>query len=244
MTMQGIGTQHQLFRGVIGRISLEENLKNLEEERDFLRLLFPGHSKSDFDREYFDRIGQGEITLPSEALSWMIMPDWRKINSEYYTEAIRMAFIAMQPFGNFFYNQQDGKALNFFRLRQSQRTIRAFNLIAAAQKRCGFYIVPIKFNPPSRVESYSSITRKEFSPNEFGPGVLMSAIFMAMNRVDYGSGLYLDGLGDEYWPDISCSFPGYKPPFLLFQKKEIFFFPERQNAPDLGGNYSNIIAYL
>lgn len=246
MTLNSTGTVGQIAQSVQREADLYDNLKNLLEERDLLRLVFPGLSKADFDCEYFNRIQLGEIKLPFGAASWVAMPNWRKI-AEDYVGALCKVFTVIQPFYNkFHYNGSNGNIdnlANCFRLRQSERTIRSWKIIAAEQKDCGLYIVPIRFDPPMRVESYNAVPRKEFAPNNFGPGVLMSAIFMLMNEVDYGSGLYLDCQGDEYWPDISSTFPQFKPPCLLFQDKDVYFFPIREGSPDLGGNYFSITAF-
>lgn len=237
-------------RGIIGGIPLGDNLQNLIEERNFLRLIFPNLAAANFDQKYFNRIQLGEVVLPLGATAWMIMPDWRKISEECYAEALRRAFSFMQPlFGKFFFNRDghdndNGQIINYFRLRQSQRTVHAFASIAAAQAGHDFYIVPIKFASPSWVNSYNEVPHNKFAPNEFGPGVLMSAIFMLMNDVDYGSGLYFDCPGDEYWADISSTFSNFKPPFLFLQGKAVYFYPIKEGTPDLGGNYFYLTAYF
>lgn len=71
-------------------LSLAENLDDLERELEIIRKHLPRLAKDDLNRQYLDRIRNGELSLPDGAGRWVLIPNWHKTEKRYGKACLRM----------------------------------------------------------------------------------------------------------------------------------------------------------
>jgi len=147
--------------------------------------------------------------MPAGAEGPFVVPKWQKVAATY-NESFEKA-LDMFAGTRTLYNNRKGQ-LGPKYLRQSERTVRAEEMIASMTKG-DYMLIWAQFGLRWRGRSVRKV-RYNYAPNEFGLGSFHSACMLLSHpeRLVEWKQLYIDLPGDEYSPDAGGAFP-YAPLF-------------------------------
>jgi len=164
--------------------------RSIAEQVASLRELFPALKDATFDESIATR------PLPEGAEGWFAIPRPEKLapTNNAAVEAVLNRLAETRSFHNYRLGQ-----LGPERLRQSDRTVHALDLIGQAQKGHDILIVPAQFGKRHRGRSVRR-AREVFTPNEFGLGAYEVGIMLLTHpeRLTSSEDLWIDCAGDEY----------------------------------------------
>ncbi len=174
--------------------------KGITEQTNRLRELLPGIGYAD------EKLVKQN--LPPNAEGWFAIPKWEKI-APTYGEAVQKVFdLLRKTRDGKFYNYRDGRLGSEY-LRQSQKSIKAWEKLGDEQKDHDILIVPAQFGLRHRGRSVRR-AREVMSSQEFGLGAFAIGIMLLTHpeRLQHYDDLYIDCVGDEYSLDADGDFPG------------------------------------
>ncbi|TSC72876.1 MAG: Uncharacterized protein G01um101438_275 [Parcubacteria group bacterium Gr01-1014_38] len=192
--------------------TLEENLADLERELKMIRRMFPELANADIDRSVLERIKAQDLTLPTGAERWTLIPRWEKIASTY-NEAVEKV-IELIAASRKFINYRAGK-LGPDHLRQHTRKVDMFQTLGEQQKGHDILVVPAQFGLRHRGRSIRR-AHEVFVANECGLGAFAVGCMLLTHpeRLQHYDDLWIDCAVDEYAPVAVGGFPG-APSFLF-----------------------------
>lgn len=174
--------------------------KNITEQCDKLRVLFPGIGYASND--FLARVEKNEVELPKHAEGWFAIPNWKKnpaiFGSTYAEALLKVLTVIKETRRGKFYNYREGQ-ITEHRLRQSARTEKFFADLTEAQGNPDILIVPAQFGLRHRGRSVRR-AREVFAANEFGLGAFAAGIMILTHpeRLMHFDDLWIDCAGDEF----------------------------------------------
>jgi hypothetical protein len=166
-------------------------IKSISEQIKILHQLFPNIGSAD------EKLVKQPPPLPLGAEGWFAIPRWEKI-APTYNEAVQKVIdlIKWNRNGNLLGFRENQLGPEY--LRQSQRSIKAFQKLGNRQKGYDILVVPAQSGILHRGQSVRE-ARKSFTANEFGLGVFAVGIILLTHskRFKEYSYLYYYNLGIE-----------------------------------------------
>jgi hypothetical protein len=204
-------------------------VKGITEQTNILRQLFPGVG--------FANEKLAEAELPQHAEGWFAIPKWQTIAPTYNEAVLKVLEALKKSRKDGFYNYRDGELGSEY-LRQHQRTVTAFEKLAAEQPDHDILVVPAQFGLRHRGRSVRR-AREVFQTNEFGLGAFAVAIMILTHpeRFTKYEDLCVDCSGDEYAPGAVGGFSG-APYFFWYVGKLRFDTLWASDVYDLFGSVS------
>ena len=183
--------------------------KELTEQTNILRRHFPGVGFTDPDLH--EQIVRGKVALPEGAEGWYAVPRWQEF-APTYEEALALALKKLGETRKFC-NYRTGQ-LGPDRLRQSERTAHAMDIIGGDQKG-DILIVAGQFGLRHRGKSVRRAREVFKKRNEFGLDSFAIACMLLTHpeRLVQWVQLHVDCAGDEYKPVANEQF-SYAPIFF------------------------------
>jgi hypothetical protein len=178
-----------------------------------LRQLFPELGTAS------ETIASGEV--PQGAEGWFAIPDWRKL-APTYGEAVEKVLVALaKTRGGKFVNYRAGE-LGPDRLRQSAKSVAAFQKLEGEQKGHDVLVVAAQFGLRHRGRSIRR-ARAVMGGGEFGLGAFTLGIMLLTHpdRLQHQDDLWIDCAGDEYAPEAGGHF--VSAPFFHFYGGKLEF---------------------
>ena len=189
--------------------------KELTEQTNLLRQHLPGVGFTDPDLH--ERIVRGKVALPEGAEGWYAVPRWQKL-APTYGEALELILKKLGETRKFC-NYREGE-LGPNRLRQSERTAHAMDIIGGDQKG-DILIVAGQFGLRHRGRSVRRAREVFKKPNEFGLDSFTIACMLLTHpeRLVQWQQLHVDCAGDEY--NVDGQFP--RAPLFGFDRGGVGF---------------------
>ncbi len=182
---------------------IEVIIADFEKQIELLDKFFNCGKK--FNPDYIIRI---HSTCPTWVEKFFANFDWRIIASTY-GEAVQKVFdLLKKTRDGEFYNYREDRLGSEY-LRQSQKSIKAWEKFGDEQKDHNILIVPAQFGLRYRGLSVRR-ARVVMNAQEFGLGAFDIGIMLLTHpeRLQHYDDLYIDCAGDEYSPDADGNFPG------------------------------------
>ncbi len=172
--------------------------KGITEQTNILRQLFPGIGYAD------EQIASQPV--PSNAEGWFAIPRWDKIAPTYGEAVQKVLDLIKQARNGKFYNYREGQ-LGPQHLRQSAKTIKAFQELGDEQKDHDILVVPAQFGLRHKGRSVRR-ARKVMDASEFGLGAFAIGIMILTHpeRLQHYDDLWIDCAGDEFTPGAGGQF--------------------------------------
>ena len=183
-----------------GYLSGYKKPKSITEQTSILRQLFPGIGFAD---EKF--AGQ---PLPPNTEGWFAIPKWETMAATY-GEAVEKVFNMIKKTRNGkFCNYRDGKLGSRY-LRQSAKSVKAFQKLGLEQKDHDILVVAAQFGLRHRGRS-TRRAREVMNASEFGLGAFAIGIMLLTHpeRLMNYDDLWIDCAGDDYACDGDGRFGG------------------------------------
>jgi hypothetical protein len=190
-----------------GYLSGYQKPKGITEQTNILRRLFPGFGFAD------EKIA--EQPLPPNTEGWFAIPKWETIGSTYGEAVQKVLDKIKETRGGKFYNYRAGK-LGPQYLRQSAKSIKAFQKLGTEQKDHDIFVVAAQFGLRHRGRSVRR-AREVMNASEFGLGAFAIGIMLLTHpeRLKHYDDLWIDCAGDEFSCDGGGQFVG-APYFVFF----------------------------
>ncbi len=187
--------------------------KSITEQTNILRQLFPGIG---YANEKL--VGQ---SLPSNAEGYFAIPRWDKIASTYGVAVPKVLGLIKKTSNGKFYNYREGQ-LGPKYLRQSAKTVNAFEKLGDEQKDYNILIVPAQFGIRHRGKSVRR-AREVMTASEFCLGAFANGIMLLTHpeRLQQYNDLWIDCAGDEFYLDADGKFA--HAPYFSFYGDEVRF---------------------
>jgi len=180
--------------------------KSITEQIKILNQLFPniGFAK--------EKLADGQLPLGAEG--WFAIPRWKKIAPTYGEAVQKVLDLIKRTRKGEFYNYCD-EQLGPQYLRQSLKTIKAFQKLGDQQNGYDILVIPAQFGLRHRGRSVRR-ARECMSTNEFGLNAFAVGIMILTHpeRLMDNDDLWIDCAGDEYVFDTSNDF-SKSPCFML-----------------------------
>lgn len=209
-------------------------LKGTTEQTNRLRELLPGIGYAD------EKLV--EATLPSIAEGWFAIPRWEKIASTYGEAVQKVLDLIKQTRNGKFRNYREGQ-LGPQYLRQSQKSVKAFQKLGDEQKGQDILVVPCQFGLCHRGRSVRR-AREVMNASEFGLGAFAIGIMILTHpeRLQHHDDLWIDCAGDEHDPGAGDDF-SRAPGFGFYDDGVIEFDSSRIGYPfDYCGSASGFVS--
>jgi len=153
--------------------------------------------------------------LPLNAEGWFAIPKWEKI-APTYEEAVQKVLDMIKKTRNgSFYNLCEDQLGQLY-LRQSVKTIKAFQVLADLQKSYDILVVPTQFGLRHRGRSIHR-ARELFTDDEFGLSIFEIGCMLLTHpeRLEHHENLWIECAGNEYASALDENFP-YTPYFIIY----------------------------
>jgi len=206
--------------------------KWITEQGNILRRLFSGVGFAD------EEIAGGQ--LPSRAEGWFAIPKWQTM-AKTYGEAVEKVFEIIKKTRNEkFYNLCEGQLVYNY-LRQSEKSMEAFEKIEKEQMNYDILVIPAQFGLRHRGRSVRRAL-EVMSADEFGLGAFAVGIMLLTHtdRLNHYDDLGIDCTGDEFSPNANGCF-SCKPYFEFSSGKVKFLTRWFDDAVDCFGSASGFL---
>jgi hypothetical protein len=204
------------------------------------------HAQANLLRELISGVGfadekLAEPPLPNGAEGYFAIPRWQTV-APTYREAVEKVFalLAKQRKGKF-QNYREGQLGEQY-LRESEKTVAAFQKLSDEQKGYDILVVPAQFGTRHRGRSVRR-AREVMNSSEFGLGAFAVGIMLLTHpeREIQWEQLHIDCAGDEYSPDGDGRFVGA--PLFGFDDGELGFGNGWVDGPRYGyGSASGFVS--
>ena len=192
--------------------------KSIADQISRLNELFPGIGCA--DEQLFKQ------KLPPDAEGWFAIPRWNKIDPTYGEVVQKVLDLITEARNGAFFDYTDGE-LDSRYLRQSKKSIKAFQELDDKQKDYNILVIPAQFGLRHRGRSVRR-AREVMGSHEFGLGAFAVGIMLLthLERIQAEKDLRVDCAGDEY----SLRGDGE------FEECPFFDFSDADTAEELYGN--------
>ena len=188
-----------------GYLSGYKKPKGVTEQTNLLRQLFPGIGFADEKTE--------PRLVPANAEGYFAVPRWQSVvkhlpvERQVYGEAVQIVLDQLEKaYKGKFKNWCEGQ-LGPNQLRQSAKSVAAWEKIGEAQKGFDILLVPAQFGIRHRGRSVRRAC-EVMQADEFGLGAFAVGIMLLTHadRLKHYDDLWIDCAGDEYAPDADGDF--------------------------------------
>ncbi len=196
-----------------GYLSGYKKPKSITEQMNILRQLFPGIGFVD------KKIA--EQPLPPNTEGWFAIPKWETMAATYGEAVQRVLDVIKKTRSGKFYNYRNSQ-LGPQYLRQSAKSVKAFQKLGSEQKSHDILIVAAQFGKRHAGRS-ARRARAVMDVSEFGLGAFAVGIMLLTHpeRLQHYDDLWIDCAGDEFSYDADGQF-GFAP-YFSFHDGRVWF---------------------
>lgn len=180
-----------------GYLSGYKKPKGITDQTNILRQLISGVGYAD------EKIARQP--LPEGAEGWFAIPKWQTI-APTYGEAVQKVLDLIKRTRGKFYNYREGQLGSNY-LRQSQKSIKAWEILSEQQKDHDIIVVPAQFGLRHRGRSVRRAL-EVMNADEFGLGAFAIGIMILTHpeRLQHYDDLWIDCAGDEFSSETDGEF--------------------------------------
>ncbi|MEK7639465.1 MAG: hypothetical protein AAB388_04875 [Patescibacteria group bacterium] len=189
--------------------------RSISEQIKRLRELFPSLGTAD------ELIADG--ALPLEAEGWFAIPRWEKV-APHYDEAVQVVLKMLKATRrDIFQSRFKDDELDSIHLRQANRSVEAWGILANNQRESDIIIIPAQFGLRHRRLSYHD-ARGNFVSGEFGLGAFAVGIMLLTHpeRLMHRKDLGVNCAGDDHVSLPSTRLRGRNVTVFVFDDYERF----------------------
>jgi hypothetical protein len=188
-------SDYRYVSGYNPKPELTDNLEDISQELTVLRRLLPTARNMKHHPNFMAMISTGAIGLPEGMERWILMPEWRYVDTMYIMALMRLMNLVVQ--------ERDGNFVNWIHKKMQQSLLISESVDHAIwsqqRERSGLLLMPVQLGCRYQGKSVSE-ARTSFAKNEFGLNAFQGMVIALTHpeRFQHRDDVWMLCPGDEF----------------------------------------------